>query len=140
MNGESSVVDLLLAVVAAAPEVAGVAHVVSHGKTLPQTAHSKLFDLGIRSDAHVFIASGEYSNPEIIVLLEVEEDTARVEQALQEQLTSLQRKGYYEELMRILFRTDSLQSLEGEWRQRRKDAVKRITSLQDTLNVEGSSH
>lgn len=137
MNGESSVVDLMHAVLAEAPEIGVDAQVVFRGKVLPQNAQTKLFDLGIRTDTRVFIAAGEYSNPETITLLEVEEDTAEIDKAMKTNLTDLQRKGYYEELMRILFRTDGLQSLEGEWRQRRKDAVKRITALQDALGVEG---
>lgn len=137
MNGESSVSDLILAVAAAVPALPPDAQVVYRGKLLPKSPNAKLFDLGIRSDARVFIAAGEYSNAERITLLEIEEDAAVIERAMKTQLTDLQRKGYYEELMRILFRTDGLQSLEGEWRQRRKDAVKRITALQDALGVEG---
>jgi hypothetical protein len=136
MNGESSVADLVLAVVAQVPELGGQAKVVFRGKVLPQTQQAKLFDFGMRADTRVFIASGEYSNPETITLLEIEKDTAEIEEAMRTNLSDLQRKGYYEELMRILFRTDGLQSLEGEWRQRRRDAVKRITALQDALGVE----
>ncbi|KPA85597.1 hypothetical protein ABB37_00008 [Leptomonas pyrrhocoris] len=138
MNGESSVVDLVLAVVAEVPEIGGEAQVVFRGKILPQNPQAKLFDLGMRADTRVFVAAGEYSNPETITLLEIEKDTSEIDKATKTNLTDLQRKGFYEELMRILFRTDGLQSLEGEWRQRRKDAVKRITELQDKLGVEGS--
>lgn len=140
MNGESSVVDLVLAVVAEAPEIGGEAQVIYRGKILPQNQRAKLFDLGMRADTRVFIAAGEYSNPETITLLEIERDTDEIDKAMKGGgLTDLQRKGYYEELMRILFRTDGLLSLEGEWRQRRKDAVKRITALQDALGVEGKA-
>ncbi|KAK7196526.1 hypothetical protein NESM_000590300 [Novymonas esmeraldas] len=135
MTGESSVVDLVQAVVAAVPGVAPEAQVICRGKVLPKSPQAKLFDLGIRTDTRVFVASGEFSNPEKITLLEVEEDIAAVDRAVGTPLTDVQRKGYYEELMRILFRTDGLQSLEGEWRQRRKDAVRRITSLQDALGL-----
>ncbi|KPI87579.1 hypothetical protein ABL78_3330 [Leptomonas seymouri] len=136
MNGESSVVDLVLAVVAEVPEIGGEAHVIFRGKVLPQNPQAKLFDLGMRADTRVFIAAGDYSNPETITLLEIEEDTEEIDEAMKSNLTDLQRKGYYEELMRILFRTDGLQTLEGEWRQRRKDAVRHITELQDRLGVD----
>lgn len=139
VNGESSVADLVLAVVAQVPELGGQAKVVFRGKILPQTQQAKLFDLGMRADTRVFIAAGEFANPETITLLEIEKDTAEIEDAMKANLTDLQRKGFYEELMRILFRTDGLQSLEGEWRQRRKDAVKRITTLQDALGVESKN-
>lgn len=138
VHGDASVADLVLAVVAALPEVAGGARVVHHGKVLPQTPQSKLFDFGIRSDTRVFIASGRYSLPDTITLLEVEEDVNAVAEAInRNQLTDIERKGYYEELMRILFRTDGLMDLEGEWRQRRKDAVAHIKRLQDTLYPDG---
>ncbi|KAG5479020.1 hypothetical protein LSCM1_02862 [Leishmania martiniquensis] len=136
INGDSSVSDLIMAITATVPALTPEAQVVYRGKVLPKAPHSKLFDSGIRSDARVFIAAGDYSNAEKITLLEIEEDTAVIERAMSSTLTDLQRKGYYEELMRILFRTDGLQSLEGEWRQRRKDAVKHITSLQDALGVD----
>ncbi|CBZ26981.1 conserved hypothetical protein [Leishmania mexicana MHOM/GT/2001/U1103] len=136
VNGDSSVSDLILAVAAAVPGLKPDAQVVHRGKVLPVSPQAKLFDHGIRSDARVFIAEGDYNNAEKITLLEIEEDIAVVEQAMESPLTDLQRKGYYEELMRILFRTDGLQSLEGEWRQQRKDAVKHITSLQDALGVD----
>ncbi|CAC9487480.1 protein of unknown function - conserved [Leishmania donovani] len=136
VNGDSSVSDLILAVAAAVPELKPDAQVVHRGKLLPVSPKAKLFDHGIRSDARVFIAEGDYNNAEKITLLEIQEDIAVIERAMESPLTDLQRKGYYEELMRILFRTDGLQSLEGEWRQRRKDAVKHITSLQDALGVD----
>ncbi|KAG5479550.1 hypothetical protein CUR178_03311 [Leishmania enriettii] len=136
MNSESSVSDLIQALAAAVPALTPEVQVVYRGKLLPKSPQAKLFDSGIRSDARVFIAAGDYSNAEKITLLEIEEDTAVIERAMSSQLSDLQRKGYYEELMRILFRTDGLQSLEGEWRQRRKDAVKHITSLQDALGVD----
>ncbi|KAG5504899.1 hypothetical protein JKF63_04345 [Porcisia hertigi] len=137
VSGESSVSDVVLALAAAVPALAPDAQVVYHGRTLPNSVHAKLFDYGIRSDTRVFIAAGEYRNTEKITLLEIEDDTSIIERATKSPMTDLQRKGYYEELMRILFRTDGLQSLEGEWRQRRKDAVRHITALQDALGVEG---
>nr|CAJ2473243.1 unnamed protein product [Leishmania braziliensis] len=136
INSEFTVSDLIRAVEAAVPTLTPEAQVVYRGKLLPKSLQAKLFDSGIRSDARVFIAAGEYSNTEKITLLEIEADTAVIESAMKSPLTDPQRKGYYEELMRILFRTDGLQSLEGKWRQRRKDVVKHITSLQDKLGVD----
>ncbi|GET88484.1 hypothetical protein, conserved [Leishmania tarentolae] len=136
LNGDSSVSDLIQAVVSAVPGLKSDVQVVHRGKALPVSPKAKLFDLGIRSDARVFIAEGEYNDTEKITLLEIEEEIVRIQQMMESPLTDLQRKGYYEELMRILFRADALQSLEGVWRQRRKDAVKHITSLQDALGVD----
>lgn len=136
INSEFTVLDLIRAVEAAVPTLTPEAQVVYRGKLLPKSLQAKLFDSGIRSDARVFIAAGEYSNTEKITLLEIEADTAVIESAMKSPLTDPQRKGYYEELMRILFRTDGLQSLEGKWRQRRKDVVNHITSLQDKLGVD----
>ncbi|KEG07853.1 hypothetical protein DQ04_08641010 [Trypanosoma grayi] len=142
--------DLLVAVVAQDPRLAG-SKVIFRGKLLKES-HVKLSVAGIRPGAPpssvistnpnmagvytLFFASGEFSDPEKVMLLEIEADVACVETEVERgELTLQQRRGYYEELMRILFRTDDLQELEGEWRARRKEVVLKVTSMQDRLRV-----
>ncbi|ESL08166.1 hypothetical protein TRSC58_04135 [Trypanosoma rangeli SC58] len=151
---DSTLGDLLLEVLSQEPRLAG-AKVVFRGKLL-SGSDVKLNSYGIRGGAPpaslisinpdasglytLYFASDEYSEPQKVMLLEIEADTASIEAAIKGGGLSMQRrKGYYEELMRILFRTDNLQDLEGEWRSRRKDAVVRVTQLQDMLGVESVS-
>ncbi|RNF06443.1 hypothetical protein TcG_10528 [Trypanosoma cruzi] len=154
LPGDATLGDLLLEVVSQEPRLAG-SKVVFRGKLL-SGSDAKLNAYGIYADAlpsslsltnpdasgvyTLFFASGEYSEPQKVMLLEIEADTACIESIIKDGgLTIQQRRGYYEELMRILFRTDNLQELEGEWRSRRKDAVMRATRIQDVLNVDVSS-
>ncbi|KAF5219031.1 hypothetical protein ECC02_008032 [Trypanosoma cruzi] len=154
LPGDATLGDLLLEVVSQEPRLAG-SKVVFRGKLL-SGSDAKLNAYGIYADAlpsslsltnpdasgvyTLFFASGEYSEPQKVMLLEIEADTACIESIIKDgELTIQQRRGYYEELMRILFRTDNLQELEGEWRSRRKDAVMRATRIQDVLNVDVNS-
>ncbi|KAF8280653.1 hypothetical protein TcBrA4_0092400 [Trypanosoma cruzi] len=154
LPGDATLGDLLLEVVSQEPRLAG-SKVVFRGKLL-SGSDAKLNAYGIYADAlpsslsltnpdasgvyTLFFASGEYSEPQKVMLLEIEADTACIESIIKDGgLTIQQRRGYYEELMRILFRTDNLQELEGEWRSRRNDAVMRATRIQDVLNVDVSS-
>ncbi|EKF25996.1 hypothetical protein MOQ_010331 [Trypanosoma cruzi marinkellei] len=154
LPGDATLGDLLLEVVSQEPRLAG-SKVVFRGKLL-SGSDAKLNAYGIHADAPpsslsltnpdasgvytLFFASGEYSDPQKVMLVEIEADTACIESIIKGgELTIQQRRGYYEELMRILFRTDNLQELEGEWRSRRKDAVMRVTRIQDLLNVDVSS-
>ncbi|CCW61937.1 unnamed protein product [Phytomonas sp. EM1] len=135
LSSDASMADLMLSIVAEVPE-AVTGKLVFRGKVLPQTPESSLFNVGIRGECMVFVASGEYSNLDLIFLEEIEMDVDRIEKDIENSTTDLQKKGYYEELMRILFRVDGLQNLEEQWKQKRKDMVKRITYLQDKLNVD----
>ncbi|CCW66280.1 unnamed protein product, partial [Phytomonas sp. Hart1] len=135
LSSDAAVGDLMLSIVAEVPEAA-TGKLVFRGKVLPQSPESSLFNIGIRGDCTVFLASGEYSNVDLIVFEEIEMEVNKIEKDVGSATTNLQKKWYYEELMRILFRVDGLQDLEGQWKQKRKDMVKRITDLQDKLNAD----
>ncbi|RNF08430.1 hypothetical protein TraAM80_02730 [Trypanosoma rangeli] len=154
LSCDATLGDLLLEVLSQEPRLAG-AKVVFRGKLL-SGSDVKLNSYGIHGGAPpaslisinpdasglytLYFASHEYSEPQKVMLLEIETDTVSIEAAIKDGGLSMhRRKGYYEELMRILFRTDNLQDLEGEWRSRRKDAVVRVTQLQDMLDVESVS-
>ncbi|CAD2218328.1 BAG domain containing protein, putative [Angomonas deanei] len=134
LTADVSVADLLLTILSVCPQLGSSATVVYKGKTLSATTDNKLFNCGMRSDCTVYVAAGTYGNPEIIVLLEIEAAVNRIEAAKNGPLTDVERKGYYEELMRLLLQTDGLQTLEGVWKQKRRDTVKRITALQDQIH------
>ncbi|RNF14462.1 uncharacterized protein Tco025E_05832 [Trypanosoma conorhini] len=154
LPSDATLGDLLLEVLSQEPRLAG-AKVVFRGKVL-SGSDARLNSYGIKGGAPpaslisinpdasglytLYFASDVYSEPQKAMLLEIEGDIASIEATVKGgDLPMQRRKGYYEELMRILFRTDNLQDLEGEWRSRRKDAVVRVTELQDMLNVESVS-
>lgn len=107
-------------------------NVMWNGRLLP-LSDTKLFTLGIRGPCTVYIASGEFSNPETVTILEVEESLSKMQEKQKESLTDLEKNSYYEELMRLLLSLDGLHTLDGEWRQRKKSDVHQITLLQDLL-------
>lgn len=111
--------------------------VVRNRKVLP-LAETKLFNLGIRGPCTVYVGTGEFSNSEIVSLTEVEEVLSGIEAQQIESLSNNQRNTYYEELMSLILSADSFQALDGEWRQRRKAVVRRITLLQDQLKSSNS--
>lgn len=135
IEGDASVADLMERIVETLPSLASGTGIVYRGKLLAPTAENRLFNVGIRGDCDVFVASGEYANPEAVILFEIEQEVRSIEAALQNCVTESVRKGLYENLMNALLRTDGLQSLDGVWRQRRKDTVSSITRLQDQLAV-----
>ncbi|KAF8280726.1 hypothetical protein TcBrA4_0093120 [Trypanosoma cruzi] len=117
LPGDATLGDLLLEVVSQEPRLAG-SKVVFRGKLL-SGSDAKLNAYGIYADAlpsslsltnpdasgvyTLFFASGEYSEPQKVMLLEIEADTACIESIIKDGgLTIQQRRGYYEELMRIL--------------------------------------
>ncbi|SCU68152.1 uncharacterized protein TEOVI_000733800 [Trypanosoma equiperdum] len=149
---EATLDDVLLAAVAQEPRLAGC-KLVFRGKQLNNLS-TKLSSCGIRSgvgtiepvpinpDADgiysLYFSPNEVNGVQKTMLIEIESNIAAMEPMVnQDGLTLNQRQGYYEELMRILFRTDGLNDLEDEWRLRRKQAVKRLTELQDNLKVDG---
>nr|CCC91335.1 conserved hypothetical protein [Trypanosoma congolense IL3000] len=147
----STLEDVLLAAVAKEPRLAGC-KVIFRGKLL-NDYNAKLSTCGIKACADnvgpvqlnpnadgvftLYFAPNEPNGVQKTMLVEIETNLAIVERLIdQPGLTQNQRQGYYEELMRILFQTDGLQDLEDEWRARRKQLVKRVTELQDSLKVE----
>jgi hypothetical protein len=92
---------------------------------------SKLCDLGIHSGDVILVTS---SDPHFITITQLRDEFESVRKSVNGiPLSEKQRKAAYEELMRILFKTDDLVDLEGELRLQRKELVKMITSLQDEL-------
>lgn len=132
MRVDSTVLDLVESLKQEVDGIGSPISVVRNRKVLP-LSDTKLFTLGIRGSCTVYIGSGEYSNPEIVSLLEVEDSLATIEEEQKKSLTVLQKDAYYEELMKLLLSIDGLDTLEGEWRQRRRENVRRITLLQDSL-------
>ncbi|ORC87867.1 uncharacterized protein TM35_000191110 [Trypanosoma theileri] len=152
---DATIGDLLLLAVAQEPRLAG-SKIVFRGKVL-SGSDVRLSSCGIRNGGPplsvitlnpnaegvytLFFACGEYSNTNKVMLVEIETDVSNIVSSIQDhehqqkELPLQLRRGYYEELMRILFRTDNLQDLDDDWRLRRKDVVKKVTHIQDELNV-----
>ncbi|KAG8344624.1 hypothetical protein ERJ75_000241900 [Trypanosoma vivax] len=150
MAEDSTLEDVLVSVVAEEPRLAGC-KIVFGGRVLSKT-NMNLLSLA-RSSAScaglvphnprkegvytLYFAPNEPGGVQKAILTEIESSLECIARVVgSEELSLTQRQGYYEELMRILFRTDELQELENEWRTRRKALVKRATELQDTLRIE----
>lgn len=138
MEIESTVVDLVERIKNEVKCINSPITVVRNRKVLPLT-ETKLFNLGIRGPCTVYVGTGEFCNSEIVSLIEVEEILSGIEAQQIESLSTHQREKYYEELMSLILSVDSFQTLHGEWRQRRKAIVHRITLLQDQLKSSNSS-
>eukprot|EP00796_Vickermania_ingenoplastis_P010240 gene10240-7179_t len=134
VNSNSSTLDLLNQLKSEVPQLGSSIQLLSNGKRLPLSPSAKLFDQGIRDACIVYIASGNFSNPETVILHEVEEGVKTIEDKMNRDPTPTEKRGFYELLMRMLFSLDGLQTLEGDWRARRKNAVRKVTVLQDQLN------
>ena len=130
--GCATLADLITAAISIDTRLAGC-KVAFRGKFLT-TPEKSLHSLGIRDGDSVHLATGMFTDVQVLNLFRIEEEFERAKElAARPNLTEIERQGLYEELMRVLFRTDELQDLEGDMRTKRKDLVKRITALQDSI-------
>jgi hypothetical protein len=130
--GHATVADLLTAALSIDARLVGC-KLAFRGKFISGSTEKTLHTLGIRDGDTVHIATGLFHDINVLSLYRVEEDLLKIKARMEMPLSELERKALYEELMRVLFRTDDLQELEGELRLRRKDLVKTITAMQDAL-------
>lgn len=130
--GHATVADLLTAAISIDARLAGC-RLAFRGKFVNVPTDKPLHSLGIREGDSVHLATGAFRDINLLSLYRIEEDLHRIQGQMEKQLSELERKALYEELMRVLFRTDDLQELEGELRLRRKELVKTITAMQDAL-------
>lgn len=132
VNSGFSVKDLIEDLIKLSPQLKGPVKVLRNGKIYSET--DRLFDIGIRNTCSVYIASGNFNDVEKVKLVEVEEQLQEIEKSVGTQSEAENRRTY-EVLMQLLFSVDSLQTLEDNWKARRKEAVKRITALQDQIQA-----
>ena len=137
LTSQSTLADLITAAIAKEASLLGC-KVVAHGRVLSgESATKTLAALSIFNGETLYIASGTFGNPNHLLLYQIQEEYASVRHQVERAtLTDQQKKALYEQLMRALFRTDDLTDLEDEWRAKRKQLVKDITALQDTLRTD----
>lgn len=137
LHSDATLADLMTAAIAIDSRLIGC-KVVFRGKILSGPSNL-LHSLGIRNGDAVHLATGQYTDINILNLFRIREDYERIRDLVRsDDTTEHQKKLHYEELMRVLFRTDELQDLEGDWRVVRKELVKNITALQD--EIKGGQH
>ncbi len=130
---DSTLADLITAAIAKEPSLLGC-KVVVQGRVVSGPSKT-ISSLAIIAGDTVYLASGSFSNPNHLLLYQINDEYLAVKHELESNTVTAQRKkGLYEQLMRALFRTDDLTDLEDEWRARRKQLVKDITALQDCLH------
>lgn len=130
--GHATVADLLTAAVSIDTRLVGC-KLAFRGKFVTGATDRALHSLGIRDGDSVHLTTGAFCDINVLSLYRIEEDLHRITGQMEKALSEQERKALYEELMRVLFRTDDLQELEGDLRARRKELVKRITAMQDHL-------
>lgn len=132
---DATVGDLVAHAVAKDYRLAG-ARLVANGKLLDQP-QLVLHNIGIVDGCTVHAAVGEAAeNPSAILLSQVEAETVQLESLLTDRLASmasLEKKGYYEKAMRLLFSLDNLVDLPVELKPKRKDVAHRLQKVQDSL-------
>ena len=133
---EATLDDLLTAAVAEDPTTAGC-RVICKGKVLDGREKS-LHSSGVRSGNVIYLATGIFTDLQLFKLFQARREFEDIKRLVQEGGASLSeqvRKGYYEQLMKVLLITDELMELEGDWRVKRKELVKEITAFQDSMNA-----
>lgn len=132
--GSATLADLVTAALSMDTRLAGC-KIAFRGKFIVGPMDKTLHSFGIRDGDSIHLATGPFCDVNVLSLFRIEEDLTRISGIIDgtPSLSEQERKGLYEELMRVLFRTDDLQEVEGELRMKRKEMVKRITSLQDRL-------
>lgn len=135
LPGDATMNDLLTACVAEDPTTAGC-RIMCKGKVL-DVRDRPLHSSGVRSGNVVYLATGILTDLQLFKLFQARrefETTKRLVAEGGESLSEQDRKGYYEQLMKVLLSTDELMDLEGEWKLKRKELVKEITAFQDSMN------
>lgn len=119
---------------------------IFRGKMLSANPKAELKSFGVKDGSTIMVAllavdpeqgdDATYSHPTAVQLLEIarhfEELNAPVTQAGSVKLLEpLQRKMFFEDSMKLLYRLDALEDLPSALRQQRKDLVRGIQTLQD---------
>ena len=131
----STVADLITAVLSKEPSLVGC-RIASRGRLLSRD--DSLAKAGVKDESSVYVAHGEYADPRLLLLTFLRDEYRRIHHEVQkaggpQAMSATVRGGYYEELMRLLFKTDDLQELQEPHRSERKQFVRDITTLQDEL-------
>lgn len=135
LSSHANLADLLTNAIAKEPSLLG-AKVVFKGKALNVLDKKHLFEHHIHHDDTIYLATGTFTNSNHLLLFQIHEEYSQIKQKVDTRPCSdADKKGFYEQLMRALFKTDDLKDLEEEWRAKRKQLVRDITDLQDKLKV-----
>lgn len=129
--------DIVAELLAREPSLVGC-RLVYNGKLLTNlTVEARSVGINGGSVVHVVSAS---TDPKTIVLMHVEEKLAELTQRVgRGPLSEKEKKGCYEDAMKLLIRLDDVEPSD-EIRDRRKKLVRGIQRFQDSLGLEGAEH
>lgn len=133
LHGNPTMEDLLVHLLAKDATLLG-SRFVFRGKLLD--SHTKpLRDYGIHDGCTIHCASGTMKDPNAVIIHALQNEVAEVQSKVAPDLLAQQRKGYHEQLMKVLFKLDGLEDLPEALRLQRKELVRQIVSIQDSLQV-----
>lgn len=131
IHKDATVGDLLTHTVAKDPTLHNC-RFLFHGHAMDNMQHEvRHYGVGDGATVH---AVPRQMTPDMLKLQDARRQLDEMAAHIQRGVTAEQRKGLYEQSMRVLFSLDGLE-LEGNSRQARKDLVKQLTSFQDSLGV-----